>query len=89
MGLNEDALVSEVKRLMMSAFQGHFKSHKGDHVDSLDVYYPRLEKSEAILLDIQFAEEEVHQELISADKNKTLGPNGFTFKFAQTFSGQS
>lgn len=40
---------------------------------------------EAELLKIPFSEEEVRWELIKANGKKAPGPNGFTFKFAQTF----
>lgn len=36
-------------------------------------------------LEVPFYNEDVLQELISSDGNKAPGPDGFNFKFAQTF----
>lgn len=47
--------------------------------------FPRLEQGEVDLLEVYLWEEEIWQELMSANGTKTLGPDGFTFKFTQVF----
>lgn len=69
----------------MNAFQGRFKSNKEIHVESWDAQFPRLDRMDTDHLEALFIEEEVHQELMGADRNKAPGSDGFSFIFAQSF----
>lgn len=37
------------------------------------------------LLEVSFSKKEVHKEFMGADGNKAPGPDGFSFKFFQSF----
>lgn len=54
-------------------------------MESWDENFPSLERGKEDHLDVSFSEEEICRELMSADGNKALGPNGFTFKLVQNF----
>lgn len=47
MSLNEYALVSKVKKVVLSAFHGRFKSHKRVYVGSWKVSFPCFDRLEA------------------------------------------
>lgn len=52
-------------------FDGHFRFDRRIHVESWDVRFMSLDWTDADLLEVPFTEEEVCQEFMSADGNKT------------------
>lgn len=83
--LNEDALISGLKRRVISVFEGYFRSDRRIHVESWVVIFPSLDQMDVELLEAPFTKEEFHRELMSAGGNKAPGPSMFIFEFVQTF----
>lgn len=66
-------------------FQQRFSEGNAVHVENWSTVLLRINQGEAIALETPFNEDEIHRALIEAGQGKALGPERFSFQFAQSF----
>lgn len=71
MDLPEDAMLNSIKSTNTNSLCQHFKSLEF-HLDTWDVQFPQIEENVAMSFETPFTENIFFQELMSANKQKTL-----------------
>lgn len=74
-----------LKVTVMEVFKDRFRQAPQPQLLDWIAPFPSLASDQTVNIELPFSEEEILQSLKDADGDRALGPNGFSFKFAQSF----
>lgn len=83
--LLDDVSVNILNTVVTEALKERFNPSLCLHILEWETSFTSLDISQAMSLEIHFLEEEILKSLKEVDGHKVPGPNGFPFKFAQSF----
>ncbi|GKV46006.1 hypothetical protein SLEP1_g53030 [Rubroshorea leprosula] len=73
--------VDEVKEGVASYFEDMFKDEGWERLTLDGIHFNKISQVESCMLSVKFTEEEIYKAVWDCDSSKTLGPDGFNFKF--------